>query len=219
MANSDVGKVKFHARLSYEHLWKKSASIENGAEKYRCTFLIDPSTAQGKKSLAAVENGIEEVIEETWNGKKPKFKEDRYPLMDGDEFTDDDGNVRDGYEGMMYVKGTNDRRPKLRDRDGQTDLEPEDDKIYSGANCLIYGRFYPITEAKKGGNGIFFTIDAVQWVSHGEKFAGGGIDDEEIENLGDDEDDEKPRKKKRTIDDEGDDEPPRKKKRSLDDEI
>lgn len=215
------GKFKIRARLSYEHLWKATASVENGPKKYRANFLIDPSTSQGKKDIAQVENAIDEVKEAVWPGKNPKFKDDRYAFLDGDEMVDANGDVRDGYEGMMFVKAANDKRPKLRDRDGQTDLTEEDEKIYSGAHVILYGRFYGIKDQAKGGNGIFCSIDAVQFVKHGEKFGGGGINDDEFEQLPDDEDDDEDRpakKKRRTIDDDDEDERPAKKRRAADDD-
>lgn len=223
----EVGKFKVRGRLSFEHLWEASASVKDGPKKYRTNLLIDPSTKEGKKSIAAIENAIDEVKEVMWPGKTPKFKDDRYALMDGNDMVDGDGNVRDGYEDMMYLKASNDRRPKLRDRDGQTDLDRDDDKIYSGANVILYGRVYGIKDQDKGGNGVFASVDAVQFVSHGEKFGGGGIDDDEFENLGDDEDDdedERPAKKKparRNIDDEDEDDRSSKRKparRTIDDD-
>lgn len=216
--NSEIGKFKVRGRLSFEHLFVASASVKDGPKKYRTNVLIDPSTKEGKKDIALIENAMDEVKEEIWPGKNPKFKADRVFFMDGEDMVDADGEIRDGYDGMKFIKLSNDKRPKLRDRDGQTDLTQDDDKIYSGANVIVYGRVYGIKDPDKGGNGLFASVDAVQFVKHGEKFGGGGISDDEIENLGDDEDDgdERPAKRKPSRDD--DDDRPARKKRTIDDE-
>lgn len=221
---NEVGKFKVRGRLSFEHLFTPSASVKDGPKKYRTNLLIDPSTKEGKKDIALLENAIDEVKEAMWPGKSPKFKADRIFFLDGEDMVDSDGEVRDGYEGMRFIKVANDKRPKLRDRDGQTDLTQDDDKIYSGAHVILYGRVYGIKDQDKGGNGLFASVDAVQFVKHGEKFGGGGISDDEFENLGDDEDDEddeKPaRRTSRRRDDDEDDEKPAKRtsRRTIDDE-
>lgn len=205
-----TGRFMIQARLSFEHIWEKSASVKNGPLKHRANFIIDPSTKEGKKAIAAIEKARDEAIGEiaAWKGKLPRLKEDRDSYYDGDDMLDKDGNIRNGYEDMKYIKCTNDRRPKLRTRDGKGDIAREDDLIYSGAFVALYGRFYAMNDPDKGGPGLFCSMDGVQFVRHGEKFEGGGIDDDAFHDFGDDEDDafddsakSKAKSKGRSIDD------------------
>ncbi len=188
--NAETGIISIMCRLSYCHMFKKTASTEGGKLAYRMNGLLDKSTKEGKMAIQVVEKAIEHLKKKEWPGKNPKFDTKRFPLRDGDDYTNDDGDIRDGYEGMMYVPMSNDRKVKLRDRDGQEEVTEEDDKIYSGAFAIAKFHIYAVKNKDKGGNGIFATIDGLQWVKHGERFGGGGIDDDEFEDLGDENDDD-----------------------------
>jgi hypothetical protein len=200
-------------RLSYFTAFKKTASTTGGKLMHRTNVLLDPSTPEGAASVKALEAAIKKVKAETWPGKDPKFPDPkRFPLLDGNDYTTEDGEVRDGYADVKYIGLRSERKPKFRDRDGQTEVTDEDGILYSGCYAIVYGHLYGVKGADKGGNGIFATLDAVQFYKKGEPFGGGGIaDDEFATDLGDEEEDDetptpkktssKPAAKKRTIDD------------------
>jgi hypothetical protein len=220
--NEKTGTIKVLVRLSYANrFFDKTASVEGGSLKYRTNGLMSKTTEEGIASIKAVNQAIRHIVEKEWPGKDVKkfvgALKDRAPLFDGDEYTDDEGNVREHYEGVKYLKLTNDKRPKYKDRRGQ-DLEIEEAKelFISGYWAIAYLHLYTIKDKAKGGNGIFATLDAIQFVKRDEQFSGGGIDDEEIDDLGDDEDgmddlnddssSKKSSKRSSSIDDDEDDE-------------
>ncbi|WP_150526494.1 ssDNA-binding protein [Roseibium sediminis] len=189
-----TGRVKVLVRLSYFNGFRKSASVEGGSLKYRTNGLLYKDSPDGKASIKVVQQAIRHIISENWPGKDEvkffKALKDRSGFFDGDNYTNEDGDVREHYEGTRYLKLTNDKKPKYRDRRGdEVDEEELEELFVSGYWAVAYFHFYPVKDKAKGGNGIFATLDALQFYKKDEQFAGGGIDDDEIEDLGDDEDD------------------------------
>lgn len=128
-------------------------------------------------------------------GKRPgkllrAFDSKRLPIFDGDEYLTSDGEIRDHYEDTWYLKLTNDRLPKLKDRQGNDlTIEEAEELFLSGYHAVAYYHYYAIKDKAKGGNGIFSTIDGLQFFKRDELFTGGGMDDDEFDDFGDDEDD------------------------------
>lgn len=203
--NPDKGRLIIPVRLSYFKGFKKTASVEGGGLKYRMNGLIDPSTQAGKKSLATIDKGRKHLINATWAGKDfDKFIKglgDRGGLFDGNDNTNDDGDIREHYEDMKYLSLNSDKMPRYLNRRGEEidDQEEREALFVSGYHALVYFHYYPIKDKAKGGNGIFANVDAVQFLAKDEEFTGGGMDDDEIQDLGDEDDDdemdEKPKNK------------------------
>jgi hypothetical protein len=189
------GRIKVVGRLSYFNGWKKTASVQNGPLKYRTSMLFDPKTKEGKQAIAVIEEALEAIVEKDFPGKdyeKVKAaltKKERWPLMDGDTNTDDDGEVKEHYEGMMYVKLSNDRKPKYKDRRGE-DTDEDDDLLASGVYAIAFFHLYSVKGEDKGGNGIFSTLDGLQYYRDGERFAGSGMNEDEFDDLGEDGEDD-----------------------------
>lgn len=193
--NAEKGLIKVLVRLSYFKGFSKTASVEGGALKYRTNGLMYKATPEGKESIAVVKKAIDAIVKKEWPGKDPeKFVpglKDRAPLFDGDLYTNEDGEVREHYAGTRFLKLTNDKKPKYKRRNGEDCDEEERDELFqSGHWCIAYLHFYTIKDKNKGGNGIFATLDALQYYKKDEAFSGGGIDDDEFDDLGDDEDDD-----------------------------
>lgn len=217
--NPKTGLAKTLVRLSYFRGFEKTASVKGGKLKYRTNGLMSKETKEGRASIKVSKEAVYDLIKKEWPGKDPekflKSLKDRSPLFDGDEYVNDDGDVREHYDGQMFLKLTNDKKPKYKDRRGEdVDEEDREDMFVSGYWAIAYWHLYAIKDKDKGGNGIFTTIDALQYYKRDEEFTGGGIDDDEIADLGDEDDDDfddddKPAKSKkakgRSIDDEDDD--------------
>ncbi|MGI9503684.1 MAG: ssDNA-binding protein, partial [Geminicoccaceae bacterium] len=61
----DIGKAYIkNVRLSYPHLAKPHASVKDGPLKFRATFLMDPSAAEGKKAIAVCKKAAEAICQE-----------------------------------------------------------------------------------------------------------------------------------------------------------
>ncbi len=217
--NAETGRVKVLVRLSYCAVTKKTKSVnQEGAKlKHRTNGLIYKNTKDGKASKAVLDQAVEHVMDSVpkWKGKHEKIlkamDDKRLPVFDGDEYTNAEGDVRDHYEDTWYLKLTNDKLPKFKDRRGDDlSLEEAEELFLSGHWAVAYLHFYPVTDQDKGGNGVFATLDALQFFKRDEQFSGGGIDDDEIDDLGDDDDDgddlnDKPAKKKAASIDDDDD--------------
>lgn len=198
MSKSEVklGQVTLkNVRCSFFRGWKPTASVEGGRLTYKSNFLMDPTKPNGKVNIKALEAAIEAVGREKWKEKWPAIKkgikEDRMCFRDGDSFVgSDSGEVYDGYEGMMALTGSNQSRFTIVDRD-RSPLSEDDGRPYSGCYVNAVVRIYAINSKEKGGNGIFATIEAVQYYGKGEAFGATAMSAEEaFDDLGDEPDDD-----------------------------
>ncbi len=189
-----TGRIKVLVRLSYCKVFEKTPSVQGGKPLYRTNGLIDKSSEEGKSAIIAVNQAIKAMVEKEWPGKDlkgfVKALKDRAPLFDGDEYTTEDGDVRDGYKNQRFLKLTSDRKIKLRSRRGEELDEDEAKELFvSGFWAIAYAHLYPIKDKAKGGNGIFTTVDGLQFYKRDEQFAGSSMDDDEFDDMGDGEDD------------------------------
>lgn len=173
-----------NVRLSFPHLFTPTRSTEDGALKYRAAFLIDPETAQGRANIKVIESELARVKADKWKDKadKIKFKEDRIAFVDGNTCASQDtGEIYNGYEDMKVIKTANSKKPQVVDgsRTALTEEEAEG-KIYAGCYVNAVVSLYAINDADKGGNGIFATVEAVQFSKHGEAFGAGQVDVDDV---------------------------------------
>lgn len=175
-----IGEVVLkNVRCSFPKYWKAESSVADGKKKYSGSFLIDPSTPDGKRNIKACEAAIEAVVEASpvWKGKTPKIRDPkRMAFIEGDECTaESTGEPYNGYEGMMVVKASNERRFPVVDKD-KTPLTEEDGKPYAGCYVNAVVRFFGVSGADKGGAGIFASLEAVQFSRDGEAFGAEPVD-------------------------------------------
>lgn len=196
-----TGRFKVMVRLSFCRIFEKTASFEGGTLKYRTNGLLYKDTPDGQANIKVVNQAIIHMVKEHFPKRADdlkKFKEllgddskGRWPLFDGDKYYDDDGDVREGYEGTRFLKLTNDRMVKIRDRRGNdVDDDEKHEMFQSGHWAVAHAHLFPIKDTKKGGNGMFATLNALQFFKTDEVFSGGGIPDDEIEDYGDDDEDD-----------------------------
>lgn len=182
-------------RASYMHVFKKQAYKDNDP-KYSCRFIIDPKTKSGKAALDEINDAIDTIIDETFNGKEPK---NIYVLEKGDR-------DREETDGMWVVGSSNQNRPKVLDRD-KTPLDSEDGRPYSGCYVNAIIDVYGSKEYKS----IQASLMGIQFLRDGEPFGGGHISDDEFEEVDDEDDEGGSRKRggssKRSRDDDDDERP------------
>lgn len=179
-----------NVRLSFPHLFEASASVEGGPKKYRASLLIDPTTADGKANLKAIEAAIAAVERETFKKTPMVYKNpDRKFLADGDSKIKASTNEPyTGYEGMMVVVASNKSRPVIVDQ-MRNPLAAEDGKPYAGCYVNAAIRPYAIKDAAKGGNGLFASLEAVQFLRDGEPFGAAPVKAEDVfDEVADEED-------------------------------
>jgi len=182
MANnnkSEVPGILVYGRLSFDDLYTPTPSVEGGRLKYRCNIIIDPNTDVGKADIKKIGNLIRLVELDKFKKSPPVpgYKSlDRQCFVDGDSCVNQKtSEVYDGYEGMKILKASNDKRPSVVNRD-MTPLVEDDNVTYAGCYCNFFVRIYAVAGADKGGNGIFASLEAVQFAKKGEPFGGAPVD-------------------------------------------
>ena len=190
-----VGKCLLpNVRLSFPTLKNKRATVKDGKEKFSANFIIDPSTPQGKRNIELCKKAILEAEMETFRKTGVvKTIEDpkRIAFRPGAKFRNQEGEVYEGYAGMVAVSCNNDSRPQLWDRyKGEVDYEDIEDVFQGGFHCDAAIRFFCVNGADKGGRGLFCAVNGVRSHQRGEVFSTGGrISVDEFDDLDDDDDD------------------------------
>lgn len=184
-------------RLSFPHLFEPSASIEDGPKKYRAAFLMDPATDSGKANIKKIEAAMDKASLGVWKTKEKADKirnrldSDRSGLRDGDDCTNKDGDPYAGYEGMKVISATNGRKPKVLRRDKSVIDSSEAAEIYAGCYVNAVVSIWATNLEKHGGNGIFATLEIVQYLRKGEPFGASELDEDDyLEDLEDEEEDD-----------------------------
>ena len=191
----DVVTLK-NVRLYYPHLFEAHASNEDASPKLGASFLIDPTTTDGQANIARIEEALDYAAIKTWKtkDKADKIRKTLLPartgLRDGDAQVNSDGDQVAGYEGMMFVSASNRKRPKVLRRDKSVIDSTDSAEIYGGCYVNAVLSVWGTDQKKLGGNGLFFTLEIVQFVKDGEPFGAGPLnEDDYLDDLGDDEDD------------------------------
>lgn len=197
-----------NVRLSFcNGLREKTKSHPDAKPKHSCSFILDPSVAEHAANVKAVKKAIAAAeVKEFGTGKEgiiEKSVQDfkRIVFRKGDTFTNEDGDVYQGYDvegayGLGSCKS--DKRPKLFDRKKNA-VEPEDidDVFQAGQFCDAIVSFYCTSKKEQGGRGLFASVQLIRARQVGETFGAGNnasaddlddLDDVEDDGLGDDDD-------------------------------
>jgi len=209
-------------RLSHPHLFEavRYKKDKNSKPRFTAVFILDKK--KHKSIIAEIEDGIEEIREKMFDGRK--LKADNICLSDGDD------SDKAEYQGCMILRAaaSEDRPPELIGRDKKP-VGPKDRKLYGGAYVNAIVRLYGYDEYADQVN---CGLEAVQHYRKGDPFGAGPVDvDAKFKDYGDDADDEdhRPLRGKRRDEDEDDrgsrrsrsrdeDEEPRSRSRSRDDD-
>ena len=161
-----MAKIKLNnVRLSFPSLFKK-AQFQGQDTKFEATFLINKESQSDL--IDKVNAEIDKLLQSKFpNGKVPKSIK-RTCFQDGDE------KDYDGYEGVMALKGSSNRRVTLLDRD-KTPLAEEDGKLYAG--CYVNASLEVwYSDHALGGKQVLTNLRGVQFVKEGEAFGSGPSD-------------------------------------------
>lgn len=200
-----------NVRLSYPYLFKPRVNENDDGKttkKFQAKFILDKK--KHKKLIGEIEDAMDDLIDAKWGKRPAKLTDDRLALRDGD---DEDGEE---FHGAMVLSSSNSKRPQVRDRNKEPLVE-EDGKPYGG--CYVNAIVRLWVQDNKFGKRINASLEAVQFYKDGEAFGAPPVDvDSKFKDFGEDDEDESPRKSRRSRDDDDEDEAPRKKKRSRDDD-
>jgi len=137
-------------------------------------------TADGTKKATTMEKVLSAVAKDAWkeNGDKmlARFDSSQKCYRDGENRLNKDGEVYDGYAGMMYVTAKNKSKPTIIDQRREL-LTEADNKPYSG--CYVNAKIEVYANTNAETRGVFATLLGVQFVRDGDRFGGGGVADAE----------------------------------------
>lgn len=184
-----------NVRSSFLHVFE----VSDQSGKFDATGLIE---LDDKANIKALKKGMKEAIDEKGLTKKFEAGKIRWKGMclkaqDQDlvDFRDagglvgeTEGKYREEFEGMLIVKASNATRPRVRDRDGKTDLIAEDGKPYSG--CYVNLILDVWCQDNAHGQRVNANLLGVQFKEDGEAFSGGAMaSDDDFDEDFEDEDD------------------------------
>ena len=203
MAETPIGEVLLkNVRLSFADIYKaakerkdpKTGEMIQG--KFKANGLMEKDTPDTNANMKKLKKASEEVKKAKWGEKVPKLKANQVCLRDGNE------EDWDGYEGCWYISASNQTPPVLitrrKDRDGKW-IPAKPGEIYSGCYVNLLVRLWA-QDHPEYGKRLNASLEAVQFVEHGEPFSGGGpidpnekfaeieADDGEDMDAGDDDD-------------------------------
>jgi hypothetical protein len=176
--NPNLGEVRLKdVRLSFAHLFEAQEGMideetgKKGEPRFGASFLMDPTTPSGKTNLANLKKAAEEIKVAQWGKNIPKLKPEKVCVRDG--------NLEewDGYEGMIYCRASNKKKPVLVDRD-RSELDAESGKLYSG--CYVNAVVRLWAQDNKFGKRLNASLEAVQFLRHGEAFGYKQVDAQEV---------------------------------------
>lgn len=159
----------------------KEFKAGDGKFRYSLTALIEPSSDNHKAIEAAIKTEAETAFGAKAAAKLKEFRATSQKCC----YMSGDGSDYDGFEGMMVLRSHRravDGAPKVKDRDGKTDLTEKDGKPYAGSYAHVWIDVYAI---KEGNPGIFCSFAAVQFHSDGDAFSGNRVSDSEFEPIED----------------------------------
>lgn len=193
-----VGEVRLKkVRLSFAHLFEPQQGItdpktgKTSEPRWSANFLFSKTSPEGKAELAKVRAAANEAKAAKWGDEKnwPKLKPERLCLRDGDL------EDYDGYEGNYYVSagrptktkdGAENPPPSLVDRDPSVRLTKASGKLYSGCYVNAVVRIWA-QDDKVYGKRLNCSLEAVQFVAHGDAFGARPVDpNEAFENIEED---------------------------------
>jgi hypothetical protein len=171
------------ARLSFNDLWTARVQGDEGEPKFAANVIIPPN----HPAVAQLDAAIAEAAKEKWKEKTVAMMpmliaQERLCLHKTTRRKAATGEPYVGYENMYWLSATSKTRPKVRNRDGVSEVGPQDGVIYSGCyvNLIIdvFANFHP-----KGGNRVLAGLLGVMFVEDGEPFGGGVASDSDFAGL------------------------------------
>lgn len=186
----DVVVLKM-VRLGFPSLFTAKSATEDGVPKFSVQAIMDPSTAQGKANIAALEKAFKAAAKKQWAEKADKVVKGLDPkrqgIKDGDTNTNSEGDTWAGFADMMYVTASNRKRPQVLNRD-KSPITEEDNVVYGGCWADVVVSIWATADKKLGGNGLFATLELVRFRKDGDPFGAASLDaDDYLEDLEDDE--------------------------------
>jgi hypothetical protein len=172
-----MSKIKMQAvRLSFPSLFNTAKFGGDDTGKYEATFILDKK--QHAVVIADIKSAIERMMKEELKGKVPA---DKLCLKDGDEMG------RPEYEGTYTIKAATKKRPLVINRD-KSPITESDNIVYAG--CYVNAIVSLWAQNNQFGKRINAQLDGIQFARDGDPFGDGGVDANEFDAFGSENDDD-----------------------------
>lgn len=158
-----------NVRFSYPHVFKKYAGDDGGDPKYGIVALLSKKTHVAAKDLC-----VEEINKILAKNRVQRLGADKKFIRNGDDHSNP------AYMGYWTVSCRETRRPIVLDRDGRTELDPDqhEDLIYGGGWGSVMIR--PWWQANKFGQRVNAGFLVVQRGKDDERFGEGAVDKDSV---------------------------------------
>lgn len=159
-----------NARLAFASVFEPREQL-NGGMKYEANLLFsDP------ENIAAVKDAMLKAGTEVWKDKAKQvlnsLESARRCLRDGNNNTNKDGEIYNGFADQQYVVAKSKNRPVVVDQK-RNPLVAADGKPYNGCYVNAIVDIYATNKREAGGNGVFCELKGLQFVRDGDAFGGG----------------------------------------------
>jgi len=134
--------------------------------EYQCTLLFNKQS-----DVATVQKAVSDALKDEFGDNVPKGIE--MPWKRGEEVTDKEGNVRDGYAGKIVVKTKSKFKPIILwpDTTQMTDLDSDEFQSGDYARVKVEAKVWTFA----GKKGVSCYLKVIQKTRTGERF-GGDVD-------------------------------------------
>ena len=173
---ADIRTVKTgNVRLSFPHLAKPQAPMQEGGEPSYAVTMMIPKTDE--KTPAALKAAQEAAIEDKWGSKRPKriaqtIKDgDKESLVKGDDGVDTEKYPE--YAGHWIVTTRNTRKPEFLTKKAGQVVRIDPNEFYAG--CFAKVALQAFAYDRSDGQGVTFSLQGVFKTGDGERLAGGGV--------------------------------------------
>lgn len=169
-----IGEIRLKdVRLSFAQIFepKKFGAQDDSKPRYSCSFLFAKDTPSGIQNEKLVRETIKAVATEKWGKNMPKLKENMFCFRNGDN------EDWDGYAGHWYVSAArpgDGTPPVIVDHDPSKPLTAKDGRPYSGCYVNAIVRIY--AQDNQYGKRINASLEAIQFLRHGEAFGAAPVD-------------------------------------------
>ena len=158
-------KLKLNnVRLSFADLFTAVSKFD-GDPKFSASFIIDPSSEDGKANLAEFKKIVRAIEAEKFQGNE--MPTDKLPIQDGND------KGYDGWTDNVIISAANKKRPVIVGRQRQPVAEGDLDSPVSGDYVNVVLDLWGMNN--QYGKRIIASLEAVQFAAKGEPFVASSV--------------------------------------------
>lgn len=177
-------------RVSFPQVFTPKAFEDNEKKSFQIDMIFDEADLKlpynGKKiQTVSMKKAVLNAKVDQWGEDKSQWPTFTYPVFkDGNERTNDEGVIYQGYEGKIYVtaKANEDKKPRILDKYGK--VITDEAEIYGG--CYARAQLLARPYASGKNQGVSFKLLQLIKQKDGDKFGGFTSDVFDVEDAAED---------------------------------